>query len=145
MVNCTACGGREEDHKEGVCVCTITCSCWKFEPPYTNPDVDRYLENIEKFVDKMQWVLLNLKYFRNYNNKELVFAWWRDINHVDVSKMTVSGELYFKLDEPETITRGKRYWVQQDKEKYGPFEPTVEEQKKYRQFAMEEFFVMSKI
>lgn len=25
------------------------------------------------------------------------------------------------------------------------FEPTVEEQKKYKQFAMEEFFVMSKL
>lgn len=125
-------------------MCTYTCACFKYEAPYTNPDVDRYLGEIEKFVDKMQWVLLNLKYFRNYNNKELVFAWWRDVNHCDLSKIVVTRDVYFKLDLPESIVRAKREWVELDKAKYGPFDPTVEEQKKYKQMAFEEYFVMVK-
>jgi len=144
MTNCTICGGKEEDHKQGVCVCTITCTCWKFEAPYTNPDVDRYLFQIEKFVDKMQWVLLNLKYFRNYNNQELLFAWWSTINHIDLTKHSLGKDDYFKLDSAESITRARRYWVELDKEKYGKFEPSVEEQQKYKQTAFEEFFVMVK-
>lgn len=146
-MKCYGCDHDETAHdkEKNVCMGDITCPCWKFEGYPTASEIDRYMAQIELQVDKMKWVLENLKYFRNYNNKELVIAWWRDINHIDLTKTLLTRDLFFKLDEPESITRAHRKCVEMDRQKYGEFEPTLTEQKSFKQFAIEEFMVMSNI
>lgn len=89
----------------------------------------------------MKWVLTNLRFFRNYNNTELVFAWWKYVNHYDAFRMVLTRDQYFKLDLPESITRARREWVEHDKDKYGKFDPKAEEQTLLKQYAIEEAVV----
>lgn len=130
---------------DNVCKTDTSCMCHNFEPnlpdfPVLN-DIDRYMSQFKDMTEKMQWVLLNLKFFRNYNNTEVIFAWWKYINHYDAFRQVLTPDLYFKLDLPESITRTKRLWVEHDKDKYGEFIPTVTEQKIFKQYAIEEYII----
>lgn len=132
-------------------VCTSTnpmCMCSDFHPhlelfPKLS-QIDMYMAQFEKMIDKMQWVLLNVQFFRNYNNKDIVFAWWQYVNHWNPKWQPLTMEVYKRLDQPESITRARRYWKQRDFDKYGPLSKEVAEQQSFKQFAIEEFLVMNK-
>ena len=129
-------------------VCSIIgCKCIKFEEASIYSPVvsriDEYMKDFEKIIDKMNWVLEHWKFFRNYSNKELVFAWFQYVNQWD-TRMPLTKEQYKKLDEPESITRSRRYWVEKDPNKYGPFIPNIEEEKIFKQYAITQFIIEHK-
>ena len=97
----------------------------------------------EKIRDRMRWVLEHWKWFRNYTNKDLVFGWWEYVNHWN-KHTTLSDEQYKKLDEPESITRARRWLVEHNPELYAPFMPNYEEQKIFKQYAITEWVVANK-
>ena len=150
MVSSHACKNCHHYHltdeigiSDNVCKTDVGCTCYNFEPdlpdfPQLN-EIDRYMQQFDDINGKMKWVLENLKFFRNYNNTEVIFAWWKYINHYDAFRMVLTADLYFKLDLPESITRTKRIWVEKDMDKYGPFVPSVTEQKVYKQYAIEQY------
>jgi len=145
---CTCSHDGSKHSWEEPTVCSIIgCKCIKFElasiySPVVSR-IDEYMKDFEKIIDKMKWVLQHWKWFRNYNNKSLVFEWWEYVNHWN-RKTSLTDEMLKKLDEPETITRAKRYWVEKDHEKYGPFIPSVEEEKIFKQYSIEQFIVEHK-
>jgi hypothetical protein len=103
---------------------------------------------MKKLVDKMQWVLLNLKFFRNYSDKYLPLAWWYYVNHWDLWHQPLTPSIYQTLDDASDLTRTRRVWRETDRKNltnlYLPFEPTMEEEHQYRQYQMHEFFISRK-
>lgn len=94
-------------------------------------------------IDRMKWILTNLRFFRNLDNKNIVFAYWQYVDGWN-RKTYMTDEQFKKLAEPESITRARRKWVEKDPEKYGRFDPTAEEQRIIKQFSLTEYFVMNK-
>ena len=106
-------------------------------------NIDKYMLEFEKIRDRMRWVLEHWKWFRNYTNKDLVFGWWEFVNHWN-RKTSLTDELYKKLDEPESITRARTWLVEHNPKLYEPFIPSYEEQKIFKQYAIEEWIVANK-
>jgi len=125
----------------------IHCNCIKFVQvtEYTPliSNIDKYMIEFEKIRDRMRWVLEHWKWFRNYNNKDLVFGWWEYVNHWN-KHTALPDEQYKKLDEPESITRARRWLVEHNPELYAPFIPNYEEQKIFKQYAITEWVVANK-
>lgn len=144
------CGHSGDDHAwSDPQVCNkLNCRCIQFIPASPDSpvilDYLKYMEKMETIVEKMNWVLTNLRFFRNLNNKEIVFAWWQYVDGWDRRK-PLTNELYHKLTEPESITRARRKLVEQNKAQYGRFKPSAEEERILKQIALEEYFVTSKI
>jgi len=130
-------------------VCSIiSCRCVNFISAKVQQPVISYIDTTKQqfktIKDKMRWILENFKWFRNYTNKDLVIAWWHFVNQVDLRKHILSKENYYKLDEPETVTRSRRLLVELNPELYGPFLGTYEEHKLMRQYGIEEFITEHK-
>ena len=145
----------KSDNNIELCACLgdqIFCKCSKYQIRDYYDDmlahIDRYLQPMSKLVYKMQWVLLNLKFFRNYPDKYLPMAWWYYINHWDLWHEPLTPSIYQKLDDANDITRARRRWRNYDRKHltnlYLPFEPTIEEEHQYRQYQMHEYFAMVK-
>src|SRR3990167_9095520 len=130
----------------------IFCKCTNFQvsEPYDEllQNIDRYIIPMKKLVDKMQWVLLNLKFFRNYSDKYLPYAWKYYVNHWDMWHDILTPSTYQTLDDDSDICRARRVWRETDRKNgtnlYLPFKPTIEEEHIYRQYQMEQFFVERK-
>lgn len=158
---CT-CGHEKDTHTffksdTGIDLCAclgdqIFCKCTKYQIKDYYDDmiqnIDRYIIPMKKMVDKMQWVLLNLKFFRNYSDKYLPYAWKYYINHWDMWHEPLTPSIYQKLDDDQDICRARRVWREYDRKHltnlYLPFEPTIEEEHQYRQYQMHEFFISQK-
>ena len=145
---CRTCGHGDNEHSfEEPCVCKLlSCYCVKFiqataETPVFS-EIDKYMEEFETIYDKMQWVLTNWKWFRNYTNKDLVIAWWKFVNGWDSKKQLLFDYIYKNLDEPESITRSRRKWVEKNPDLYGPYLPSnLQEHHILKQYAISEFMV----
>jgi len=100
---------------------------------------------MDKLIDKMKYVLDNIKYFRNLSDKALAFQWW---NHIEewrwINGESLNAEKLNHITEAGLITRARRALKEQNFEKYGPFIPNVEEEKILKQWQLEEFFVERK-
>jgi len=139
----TYCQGNDE---------IIKCSCTEFRQadPFSLliANIDRYMIEMDTLGNKMQWVLLNLKFFRNYSDKYLPFAWWYYINHWDLWHEPLTPTIYSKLDDANDLARARRMWREKDRidgtELYLPFTPKVEEEHIYRQYSLEEYFIQRK-
>ncbi len=130
-MTCANCGHSGEDHVFGVvtvCNAKIDCNCIEFlecinfnELP---KDYQAYMRGFEKCTEKVRWVLDNVKFTRNMKNKWFI-EWYRK---------------YIEPDrDHETISRMRRKLVEIDSTSYGPFEPSLIEQKVIKQYSMMEF------
>jgi hypothetical protein len=155
---CAICFHKKQNHsffnsdtgQQISCCLEFRCRCTGYEPlddtiPQYLRDIDRYMAQFDHIKYKMQWVLIHIKYFRNFTDKYLPFAWWYYINHYNPWHQTLTKEIYQKLDSADSITRARRLWYQWDREhgtnNYLPFKMTVSEQKAYKQMAIEEYIV----
>ena len=150
MTTCT-CNHAEYNHADNepkVCK-EWNCKCERF---ISNDDYglliekhSKYARQMEKIIDKVGYVLENIKYFRNLNDKDLAFQWW---NHIEewrwVNGERLTNEKYMNLTEAGAITRARRALKEQNFEKYGPFIASIEEEKILKQWQLEEFFVERK-
>lgn len=140
--------GDEHEWSEPQVCKNIDCHCTQFIPASPQSpvilDYMKYMERMETIIDKMQWMLANLRFFRNLSNKHIVFAWWQYVDGWDRRK-PLTDELYTKLTEAESITRSRRYWVEQNPELYGRFIATAEEERVLKQIALTEYFTMKQI
>ena len=108
----------------------LDCNCEKFiEATPENPVPAKWKDYVDEFKSttaKIQWLLENVKFLRNYPNK-LFVDWFR--------------EKVYNAD-PETIRRTKQKLVEHHPEKYGPFDaPELEMQKQLKQVGIEEWLV----
>jgi hypothetical protein len=142
------CGHEDEFHAfDEPTVCKdVNCKCVKYisatvEMPVIS-EIDKYMDQFQTMHDKMKWVLENWKWFRNYTNKDLIFAWYRFINNWNPKKSILTDEIFKRLDDPETIRRSKQKVVESDYNKYGPYLPsTIQEHKILKQYAIEQWIV----
>lgn len=156
---CANCGDPQSNHSTfwddahttQLTCCTgkeYACKCTKFvainpELPRYLQDIDSYMAKFEHIAERMKWVLENLKWFRNYSDKFVPFAWWYHINHWDCWHEPLTPTIFSKLDAADAITRARRIWREYDRKHntnmYLEFEPTITEQKQFKQLAIEEF------
>lgn len=141
-----SCGADHTHDDVYPCVCKVaSCSCLGYvEAGLAPSDIDKYFKGFETIIDKMQWILLNVKFFRNFNNQEIIFAWWQYVNGWNPRLGVLTNDIYYKLDNAESITRAFRYWKEQDFDKYGPTTLSLLEQQSFRQLAIEEFVIANK-
>lgn len=150
------CGHTDHAPNEPRVCMVLKCNCSKFRED--NPfqtyllKVDYYLAEMIDWEEKMSWVLTNLKFFRNYNNFEIVLAWWKYICHYDPETEFMSDGIKKHLQkngQPESITRAFRKLKEKCRSIhsdfnpciYCPFEPTIEEYQKYKQAGIMEWSV----
>jgi len=109
-------------------VCSILdCNCSHFIEATIEsqimPGYQKYLNGIETTKDQVKWVLENLKFTRNFRNEMFVDFFRSKVRKAD----------------PETIRRSKQYLVARNHDRYGAFNPTLLEEKAYKQLAIEEW------
>ena len=107
---------------------TLSCKCEKFVQATPENVViqewDIYVEQMKHVSDQVRWVLENLKYTRNLENKQFVDFFRSKISDAD----------------PETVRRTKQKLVETNKPVYGPFDaPELENQKAFKQLGIEEW------
>ena len=108
----------------------LDCNCENYLEATPDNPVDPkwkcYVDEFTTTTAKIQWLLQNVKFLRNYPNK-LFVDWFR----VKVYN-----------SDPETIRRTKQKLVENFPGKYGPFEaPELEMQKQLKQVGIEEWLV----
>lgn len=127
----------------------MNCNCVGFIAATVNNPVntpmDKYVADMKQMKDRMRWVLQNWKWFRNYDNTELVLAWWKFVNNFNIYNEVLSIQKRHGIDAPESITRARRLLVEQNKEEYGPFRASLIEEKAYKQMGIFEFVIMEKL
>lgn len=126
---CT-CG--HEDHAYTVpTVCKdLNCNCENYlEATPENPVDPKWQSIVDEFnatKEKIVWLLDNIKFLRNYPNTQFVDWYQSKIEH----------------GKPETILRTKRKLVEDNYNKYGPFDaPELEMQKQLAQVGIKEWLV----
>lgn len=131
------------------------CSCYEALddaiPQYIR-DIDRYIAQFEFMKDKMQWVLLNIKYFRNFSDKYVGYMWNYIVHRYNPWTTLLTKELYEKLDSHDAVTRARREWYEWDRKHgdqnnpiYLPFNMTTREQKVYKQIGIEQYQAMEPV
>ena len=137
------CGHSDHDFETGVCVYP-GCWCMKFE--YANGDSSvffnhtKYLNEMVKTEEKVRYLLTNIKFLRNYSNKNFVFAYWVFCDGLIWNK-PLTQEVSKNLTDPETIRRSKQNLVQKNPEAYGEFNEDVTYEKAQKQLGIEEFLL----
>ena len=117
-------------------VCSnLYCNCTKFveatEENQVRHDWDKYAQSFNAVKEQMIWLLDNLKFLRNMNNKTLQKFYRTKI------KFVTKKDKRFEPDS-ETIRRVKQKLVEDNYERFGPFEAKVQIEKNLKQFATEE-------
>ncbi len=107
--------------------------------------MDKYVAEMKKMKDKMGWVLDNWKWFRNYGNTELVLGWWKFVNGFNIYNEVLSIDKRRAIDPPESITRARRLLVEKDFLRYGTFNPSLAEEKAYKQMGIFEWVIGEKM
>lgn len=133
------CGHENHDWETKVCL-SKGCYCIEFIPTTEeNPVIfehSKYISQMEKIEDKVRYILSNIKYSRNFPNKQFVFFYWQIANTLIINK-SITQSIIHGLDDPESISRCKRKLVETNAEIYGPFEPTLIEEKEAKQTGIE--------
>lgn len=115
------------------------CNCMEYEEDNLIPsDYQKQLAYYNTVKDKIKWILVNLKFSRNFTNKYFVFFYWQIAQDFNPGKK-LDMEIIRKLVDPEVIRRAKQLLVAENSELYGGFNPTIEEAKTFKQYLIEEF------
>jgi hypothetical protein len=137
------CGHDDHDWETKVCV-HKGCYCIEFIQAIGDDSVtfkhSKYLSQMEKTENKIRYILTNIKYSRNFPNKQFVFFYWQIANTLIINK-SITQSIIQGLDDPETIRRCKQSLVNKNQELYGPFELTLLEQKEAKQLGIETWLV----
>ena len=131
------CNCGHDDHDWETKVCLVKgCYCIEFiQAIESNPvihDHSKYISQMETVSDKIRYILTNIKYSRNFPNKQFVFFYWQICNTMIINKPITHGIIY-SLEDPEVIRRSKQKLVNNNKELYGKFELTAIEEAEAKQ------------
>lgn len=122
------CGHDDHAWSEPTVCSDLYCKCEKYveatpENP-VDPKWEQYVLEMNSVKGKVQWLLDNIKFLRNYPNK-LFVDWFRT-------------KVYDA--DPETVRRTKQKLVEDAPGRYGPFEASeLEMQKQLKQVGIEEW------
>lgn len=146
-----ACGHTDHASTEPRVCMNWDCHCIQFRAsnPYSHllSTVDIYLEKMTTAEQRMEWVLTNLPFFRNYNNFDLVINYWKYILHYDMETEFLVPQMrkvIESLGQPETITRTRRGLVELHPELFAPLDSKVADEKGFKQFGIMEWAIARK-
>ena len=124
------CGHDDHAFTDPTVCKNLSCNCEEFiEATPDNPVPPKWQSTVEEFDTtkaKLIWLLDNIKFLRNYPNKEFVDWYRQKVQNVD----------------PETVRRTKQKLVQGNPGRFGIFEaPELEMQKQLRQVGIKEWLI----
>ena len=130
--------GHEKHAFDDPTVCSdLYCNCIKFieatPDNQVRQDWDKYVQSFNAVKKQMIWVLDNFKFLRNMENKKLQKFYREKITFV-----TKKNGKRFEPDS-ETIRRVKQKLVEDNYERFGPFEAKFQNEKSLKQVAIEEW------
>ncbi len=110
-MNCNNCNHHHASTEPMVCT-LLNCTCDEnsFEPYLEQKSFQYYTSVIEQFDTihkKIKYLLTEIPEFRNYTNKQFVFAYWHYNNNF-CPGMKLEIPTYQELVDPETIRRCKQ-------------------------------------
>jgi len=119
MTKCNNCTHYHASTEPFVCT-LLNCSCDEnsFEPYIEKKSFQYYTSVIESFEsvhEKIKYLLTEIPEFRNYTNKDFVFAFWHYNNNF-CPGMKLEIPIYTELADPETIRRCKQKVVEENPE-----------------------------
>lgn len=122
------CGHVDHAWTEPTVCKNLNCKCEKFVQATPDNVIvhewDKYVLEMKHVTDQVRWVLTNLRYTRNLENKQFVDFFRSKVNDAD----------------PETVRRTKQKLVETSPDLYGPFDATeLENQKAFKQLGIEEW------
>jgi len=133
------CGHDDHDWETKVCMAK-GCYCIEFiQATESNPVIfnhSKYITQMEKASDKVRYILTNIKYSRNFSNKQFVFFYWQMANILIINK-PLTHSMIQGLEDPEVIRRAKQKLVMNNPELYGKFELTAMEEAESKQTGIE--------
>ncbi len=135
--------------------CMVTeCNCFKYRRFDKDlvTDIDKamiYFHEQKDWNSRVSWIFENLKWFRNYNNTDLVLAWWIFILKYNPFEEFMTPQVYKTISyygKPESITRAARKLREDCKKnlhpncKYCEFDPDLVEAKIEKEYGIYQFF-----
>ena len=135
----STCGHENHAYTDPTVCSNMYCKCEKYveatEENQVRHDWDKYAQSFNAVKEQTIWLLDNLKFLRNMNNKTLQKFYRTKI------KFVTKKDKRFEPDS-ETIRRVKQKLVEDNYERFGPFEAKVQIEKNLKQIAMEEFVTL---
>jgi len=132
---CT-CGHDKHAFDEPTVCSDLYCNCVQYveatEENQVRHDWDKYAQSFNAVKEQLIWLLDNLKFLRNMKNKDLQNFYRKKITFV-----TKQGKRF--EPDSETIRRVKQKLVENDYERFGPFDAEFQNEKNLKQFAIEEW------
>lgn len=140
------CGHDDHCWDEPTVCRNLDCKCERYVPVKEGQTVFqdhiKYLNQMEKTEEKVRYLLTNIKYLRNFPNKDFVFAYWVFCDGLIWNKpLTQAGVR--NLMDPETIRRVKQKLVEKNPETYGPIAEDIVLEKEAKQFGIMEYVITS--
>ncbi len=133
------------DFEHGFCKST-SCFCMMYEHAVGENSVfsghQKYLDQMTQTEDKVRYLLTNIKFLRNFGNKDFVFAYWVFCDGLIWNKPITQG-MVKTLTDPETIRRVKQKLVEKNKEAYGVFDTITANEKELKQMGIFEYVISS--
>ena len=144
-MTCKRCGHSGEDHDFQNAICLKKgCFCMQFEEAIGECsvflDYVKYLNQMVEVEDKIRFLLTNIKFLRNFKNKDFVFAYWVYCDGLVLNK-PITLSLAKRLTDPETIRRAKQKLVERNREAYGELDPNVTFEKQLKQMGILEYVI----
>ena len=139
------CGHQNHDWETGVCMFK-GFMCIKFDEAIGDDSVFhnhlKYLDQMEKTEDKVRYLLTNIKFLRNFPNKDFVFAYWVFCDGLKWNRI-ITKEAVRNLTDPESIRRVKQKLVEKNHDLYGPNNEIYIDEKISKQLGIMEYVITS--
>jgi len=136
------CGHSDHAWDEPRVCKTPSCRCINYEEAIGDNSVMhnhlKYLDEMEKTEDKVRYLLTNIKFLRNFPNKEFVFAYWAFCDGFKWNRI-LTKEGVRNLTDPESIRRSKQKLVEKNPDLYGPNNEIYIEEKYDKQTGIIEY------
>lgn len=131
------CGHDDHSWNEPTVCKNIDCKCIKYvEADEKNIVLSRhviYIRQFESVQKQVAWLLENLKYLRNFKNKDFIDFYF---SHIRVFSPRGSEP---REPDYETIRRTRQLLAARMPDTYGPFDPETISERNIKQYAIEEF------
>lgn len=142
-MKCNTCNHYHTTTEPKVCT-LLDCNCdpADFTPYIEKKSFEYYLDVMNSFdtvSQKVRYLLSEFKDFRNYTNKQFIFAYWH-YNDNFCPGMRLDIKTYHNLHDPETIRRVRQKLVA-DNPTLAPFDEEFITKKTTKQVAIEEWVI----
>ena len=129
------CGHENHAWTEPTVCRNLDCNCTEYREATVQHPIkfgwEKYVRAMDNMEMRLQWILDNLKMTRNYTNNEFI----------DFFIKTVKTNKDGRTPAYETIRRCRQKLVEANPDRYGPFDPTLIEERKYKQVGIESWVI----